>query len=241
MAYVLAGVLLVAAVATLTLPWARRDPDDFTLAELGYAWRGPRGAIIGALRALVQADVVRLSRVRGVVRTDKPAPADTDRFIRVVYGTTDLPRSPGTLRELPSVTKALPPVAERVLAAGLRVGWPRRLVGSCVALAAPVVVLVAHRDVAGIVLGVVAILVAGWLIVLRGTTIAGIRTLAAAPAGSPAPRGSGRSGGSVGFAVLTGGTYVPVCVASPEGSFGWGSDFGGGSDSGGGGDSGSGY
>lgn len=182
MGYVIAGALLVAAVAILTLPWSRRDPADFSLIELGYAWRGPRGAVVGALRVLGDLDVVRRSRSRGMVRTDKPLPVGIDPFARAVYGGLDQPRGPAALQELRSVEQKLGPVAERVLGAGLRVGPARRALGSLAALLAPVVALAAlvldSGDVVlGIAVSVVTVVVAGWLATLRGVTIAGNRTL----------------------------------------------------------------
>ncbi|HEX6357205.1 hypothetical protein [Actinophytocola sp.] len=234
MTYVIAAALLVGAVAILTLPWSRRDPADFTTAELGYAWRGPRGAVIGALRQLVDAGTLQPSRVRGMARTDTSLPSGTDPFTRAVYSATGVRRGPSALQEYPGVRKALPAVAERARAAGLRVGKVRRALGSAAALAAPVNVLVAHgfRDVTGIVVGVVMVLVAAWLVVLRGTTIAGTRTLGAAEQGdTSALRGSGRRGMGWGFANLSSGAGSLPEHNAPTSSFGANGDFGGGGDS----------
>jgi uncharacterized protein (TIGR04222 family) len=181
MAYLIAGVLLGAAVAILTFPWSRRDQKDFTLAELGYAFRGPRGALAGALRTLVDLGVARPSRQQGVTHSDEPLPSGTDPFLRAVYGAISVPREPAELLDLPSVEKALAPVAARAITAGMRVGPARRAVGSLAALAAPVTALVALAHggdlVLGIVVSVVALVVFGWLVSLRGVTIAGTRTL----------------------------------------------------------------
>jgi hypothetical protein len=62
MTYAIVGALLVAATAVLTLPWSRRDPADFTPVELGYAWRGSRGAVQAALGVLHDHGLVRARR-----------------------------------------------------------------------------------------------------------------------------------------------------------------------------------
>lgn len=187
MAYVIAGVLLGAAVAILTFPWSRRDQNEFTLAELGYALRGPRGALAGALRTLVDLGVARRSRQQGVVHSDVPLPSGGDPFLRAVYGAISVPRELTELLDLPKVEKALAPVAQRAISAGLRVGPARRAIGSLAALAAPVTALVALAYGGDLVLGIavsaVAVVVFGWLMSLRGTTIAGTRTLRLQPSG----------------------------------------------------------
>ncbi len=185
MAYMIAVLLLAGAVAVLTSPWSRRDPADFTTVELAYAWRGPRGAIGGAMRVLMDEGLARRVRGRGLKLTDKPPPPDLDPIVRAVYGGLDLPRGPAALLDLEELGDTLPPVAARVIGARLRVGATRRVVGSAAALAAPVVSMVALVSGVGYVLvgtavSLVTLLGAWWVMTLRGTTIRGGRTLAAA-------------------------------------------------------------
>lgn len=185
MAYVIAALLLVGAVAVLTSPWSRRDPADFTTIELAYAWRGPRGAIGGAMRVLMDEGLARRVRGRGLKLTGKPPPRDLDPIVRAVYDGLGLPRGPAALLDLEELGDTLPPVASRVIGARLRVGATRRIVGSATALAAPVVSITALTygvgyALVGIVVSVVTLLGAWWVMMLRGTTIRGGRTLAAA-------------------------------------------------------------
>jgi len=204
MTYLIAGELLGAAVAILTLPWSRRDPDDFSKVELGYAWRGPRGAVAGAIRVLMDEGAARRSRRRGVVRTGERLPRGLDPLARSVYSGLGTFQGLGPLREQTSVRDRMPAVARPVISARLRDGRVRRVLGTLVALAAPVVALDAFlRDVTvtGVVVGVVTVLGAGWLIALRGVTIRGVRTLAAVPR----PATGAKRGG---FASLGGGTPV---------------------------------
>lgn len=185
MGYVIAVLLLVGAVAVLTLPWSRRDPADFTTVELAYAWRGPRGAIGGAVRVLLDEGFARRVRGRGLKLTDKPPPPQLDPIVRAVYGGLDLPRGAAALLDLDELGDTLPPVAARVIGVRLRVGAIRRVVGSAAALAAPVVSILAlaHDDgpaLVGFAVIFVTVLGAWWVMTLRGTTIRGSRTLAAA-------------------------------------------------------------
>jgi hypothetical protein len=185
MAYVIAVFLLVGAVAVLTSPWSRRDPADFTTVELAYAWRGPRGALGGAMRVLMDEGLARRVRGRGLKLTDKAPPGDLDPIVRAVYGGLDMPHGAAALLDLDVLGDTLPPVAARVIGARLRVGATRRVVGSAAALAAPVVSIVALANgvghaLVGIAVGLVTLLGAGWVMTLRGTTIRGGRTLAAA-------------------------------------------------------------
>jgi hypothetical protein len=185
MAYVIAVLLLVGAVAVLTSPWSRRDPAGFTTVELAYAWRGPRGAIGGAMRLLMDEGLARRVRGRGLKLTDKPPPPDLDPIVRAVYGGLDLPGGPAALLDLAELGDTLPPVAARVIGARLRVGATRRVVGSAAALAAPVVSIMALAYgvgyvLVGIVVSLVTLLGAWWVLTLRGTTIRGSRTLAVA-------------------------------------------------------------
>jgi uncharacterized protein (TIGR04222 family) len=185
MAYMIALALLVAAVAVLTSPWSRRDPADFSTIELAYAWRGPRGAIGGAMRVLMDEGLARRVRGRGLKLTDKRPSRDLDPLVRAVYDGLDLPRGPAALLDLEELGDTLPPIAARAIGARLRVGAPRRVVGSAAALAAPMVALVAlAHGVGNPLVGIAVILVTGlgawWLMTLRGTTIRGGRTLAAA-------------------------------------------------------------
>jgi len=178
MVYVIAVALLVAAVAILTLPWSRRDPKDFTLIELGYAARGPRGALIGAMRTLVDLGVALRSRAHGLTRTSTPlARGAGDPLSRAVYQGIGNAHGLVGFMDLPSVEEALEPVAARVTGAGLRLGPGWRTLGSFAALAAPVVAATALARGAGhvalgIPVGVVALVVAGWLLSLRGVTVA---------------------------------------------------------------------
>jgi hypothetical protein len=195
MAYVIAVLLLVGAVVVLTTPWSRRDPAEFTTVELAYAWRGPRGAIGGAMRVLMDDGFARRVRGRGLKLTDKPPPPDLEPVVRAVYGGLGLPSGAAALLDLDELGDTLPPVAARVIGARLRVGAIRRVVGSAAALAAPVVSVVAlvsgvGHVVVGVVLSVVMLLGAWWVMMLRGTTIRGGRTLAAAA--RPRRRRSGR-------------------------------------------------
>jgi hypothetical protein len=244
MTYLIAGVLLGAAVAILTLPWSRRDPDDFSKVELGYAWRGPRGAVAGAIRVLMDEGAARRSRRRGIVRTGERLPRGLDPLARSVYSGLGTFQGLGPLREQTSVRDRMPAVARPVVSARLRVGPVRRVLGTLVALGAPVVALVTlAREVTttGIVVSVVTVLGAGWLIALRGVTIRGARTLSAVS--RPAVRGGSRRG------VLAGSTPAGWMLADfgyPTSSFAidmndlGGGRHGGGYDGGGhhGGDSG---
>ncbi|MGH8968175.1 MAG: hypothetical protein ACRDXB_23010, partial [Actinomycetes bacterium] len=142
MAYVIAVLLLGGAVAVLTSPWSGRDPAGFTTVELAYAWRGPRGAIGGAMRVLMDEGLARRVRGRGLKLTDKPPPEDLEPIVRAVYGGLEVPRGAAFL-DLDELGDTLPPVAARVIGARLRVGAIRRIVGSAAALAAPVVSIVA--------------------------------------------------------------------------------------------------
>jgi uncharacterized protein (TIGR04222 family) len=185
MAYVIAVLLLVGAVAVLTSPWSRRDPADFTAVELAYAWRGPRGALGGAMRVLMDEGLARRVRGRGLKLTDKPPPQDLDPIVRAVYDGLDMPHGSAALLDLEVLGDTLPPVAARVIGARLRVGATRRVVGSAAALAAPVVSIVALANgvgyaLVGIAVSLVTLLGAWWVMTLRGTTIRGGRTLAAA-------------------------------------------------------------
>jgi uncharacterized protein (TIGR04222 family) len=249
MLYLIAGGLLGAAVAILTLPWSGRDPADFSTVELGYAWRGPRGAVIGALGTLVTGGYARRSRKRGIVRTSKPLPSGLEPLVRAVYGGLTMPRSVSALLSLKSVGAALPPIASRVLGARLRVGAARRLLGSLVALASPVfaVVGLARGDGplgVGITVTIVSVLVMAWLLSLRGLTIAGGRTSADARRGAALGVDDARSGELVLGSVL--GTTLIANWGTPDGGYfadhgGFAGGFdGGGSDGGsdgGGGDS----
>jgi hypothetical protein len=233
MTYLIAGVLLGAAVAILTLPWTRRDPDDFSKVELGYAWRGPRGAVAGAIRVLMDEGAARRSRRRGIVRTGERLPRGLDPLARSVYSGLGNFEGLSQLRNLMSVRDRMPAVARPVIDARLRDGRVRRTGGTLVALAAPVVALVTlAREVTttGIVVSVVTVLGAGWLIALRGVTIRGARTLSAVP--RPAVREGARRGG-----VLAGGTPAGWMLADfgyPTSSFAIDmSDLGGGHHSGG--------
>jgi hypothetical protein len=227
MTYLIAGVLLGAAVAILTLPWSRRDPDDFSKVELGYAWRGPRGAVAGAIRVLMDVGAARRSHRRGLVRTGV-LPRRIDPLVRSVYSGLGTFQGLGPLRARKSVRDRMPAVARPVIGARLRVGPVRRVPGTLVAVAAPVVALDALlREVTAtsIVVSVVTVLGAGWLLALRGVTIRGVRTLAAVPR----PATGAKRGG---FASLGGGTPVGWMLADfgyPTSSFAIDtSDFGGG-------------
>lgn len=216
MPYLIAGVLLGAAVAILTVPWSRRDPAEFTPVDLGYAWRGPRRAVIGALGSLLVGGYARRSRKKGIVRSDLPLPNGLEPLVRAVYGSLTV------LLALASVRAALPPIASRVLAAGLRAGVMRRWLGSLVALAAPVVAFVgvARGDGpigVGIAVAVLSVLVMAWLLSLRGITIAGSRTSADARRGAAlGVEGAGPreivAGSSIGSTLL-------IYLGAPDGGY----------------------
>ncbi|HEX6357204.1 hypothetical protein [Actinophytocola sp.] len=187
MVYMIAAALLVAAVAILTLPWSRRDPADFTLVERGYAARGAGGALVGAMSTLVGLGVAQRSRAHGLVRTNTAlARGAGDPLSRAVYKGIGNANGLVGFMDLPDVEAALAPVGAKVTGAGLRVGPGRRTLGSFAALAAPVVAATALARGAGhvalgVTVGVVALVVAGWLLNLRGVTVAGARTLAPRP------------------------------------------------------------
>jgi uncharacterized membrane protein YgcG len=251
MMYLIAGALLGAAVLILTLPWSRRDPADFSTVELGYAWRGRRGAVGGAMRDLINARVIGRSRLHGMVLTDKKLPHGVEPFVRAVYAGIGRSRGLSGFLSRTDVSKEMPRVAERVLGAGLRVGRVRRALGSLLALAAPVIALVelgkeTGDATTGIVVGIVTVLGAVWLVALRGLTIRGTRTLAAVPrrrfaarraATEPDPTRQGAlkqlGGGLPAGWLFAGFGMVTSSFAVDSGYFG--SDFGGG-DGGGGGD-----
>jgi hypothetical protein len=185
MGYVIAVALLVGAVALLSSPWTRRDPDDFSVVELGYAWRGPRGAVVGALRLLVDVDAVRRSQVRGIARTGKRLPGGLDPIARAVYGGIGVRHHVRAFLSLRGVAERMPAVAGRMVGAGLRVGPVRRVAGTLAALAAPVVavVAVAHGGgTTGVVVCAVTVAVAGVSLAQRGRTIRGALSGATAPA-----------------------------------------------------------
>lgn len=251
MMYLIAGVLLGAAIVILTLPWSRHDPADFSTAELGYAWRGPRGAVGGALRVLINARVVGRSRIHGMVQTDAKLPRGVDPFVRAVYAGVGRARGLSGFLARTDVHRELPAVAERAMVARLRVGRARRVIGTLVALAAPVIAVVAMGNetttaTTGIVVSIVTGLIAARLVALRGVTIRGARTLAAVPR-----RGYGARQGATGQGGGLNGSELPVGWLTAGALFGFGaptSSFavdtgsfggdGGGGDSGGGGDGG---
>jgi hypothetical protein len=185
MGNVIAVALLLAAVALLTLPWTRRNEADFSMVDLGYAQRGPRGAVLGAIQTLIDVDAVRRSRVRGVARTGNRLPEGIDPLARAVYGGIGVRHHVRTFLAMKSVTEQLPAVAERVVGAGLRVGVARRVAGTLAALAAPVASIVGLANGDGtaisIVTLVVTVAVAGVLWLLHGATIGCRRTLMGLP------------------------------------------------------------
>lgn len=241
MTYPVVGALLVAAVAVLTLPWSRRDPADFARTELGYAWRGPRGAVQAALGLLVDQGLLRARRGRAERRKGRP-PRTTAPLVRAVFESLG-PSADGvsSLLETPSVQDELAPVADRVIGARLRVGPARRVLGSLTAFVAPVTALVALAHgvgnvVVGVLTSVVAVLVASWLMALRGVTIRGARTLAAAPPDRRTHRPNGRGARLSQLSGGVGWLHAPACFGAPS----YGADVGGGDDGGGGGSDGGG-
>jgi len=266
MVYLIAGALLGAAVFILTLPWSRRDPAVFSTVELGYAWRGPRGAVGGAMRDLINERVVGRSRLHGIVLTDKKLPHGVDPFVRAVYAGIGRSRGLSGFLARKDVGKEMSRVGERVRGTQLRVGPVRRVLGSLLALAAPVVAMVELGNevgdaTTGIVVSIVTVLGAVWLVALRGITIRGARTLAAVPRrrfaarrkatepdatrqGALASLGGGLPAGWLfaGFGMAT--SSFAVDTGYFGGDFGGGGGDGGGDfggDGGGGGDGGSGY
>lgn len=124
---------------------------------------------------------------------------DLDPIVWAVYGGLDLPGGAAALLDLEELGDTLPPVAARVIGARLRVGATRRLVGSAAALAAPVFSIVALVSgvgyvLVGIAVSFVTLLGAWWVMTLRGTTIRGGRTLAAAQPRRRRPRRGALSG-----------------------------------------------
>lgn len=239
MPYVIVGALLVASVAVLTLPWSRRDPADYSRPELGYAWRGSRGAVRAAIGLLHDQGFVRARRGKVERRDKKKLPRGTDPFVRaVVEALGPTADSVSSLLENPAVQEHLTPVADRAIGTRLRVGAPRRALGSAMVLASPVIALVALAHgvgsvVAGVVTSVVAALTAVWLLRLHGVTIAGARTLAAAP-GRRVRRANGKPAGLSGMSAGSGWVYASVDFGYADGGFA--GDAGG---DGGGGDGGS--
>lgn len=222
MAYVLVGVLLVASVAVLTLPWPRRDPADFTPLELGYAWRGSSGAVRAALGVLHDLGLVRARRGRVERRDKKKLPRGTDPFVRAVFDalgpTAD---SVSSLLENPSVQEHLTPVADRAIGTRLRVGAPRRAAGLVLVFASPVIVLVAlaHGEgpvVAGVLTGLAAVVVGGRLLGLHGMTIAGARTLAMVP-GRRSRLGKGKRAGLADMSAGSGPVFGETAFETPGG------------------------
>lgn len=227
MTTLIAGVLLGAAVAILTLPWSRRDPDDFSHSELGYAWRGPRGAVAGALRTLVEVGAAKRSRKRGMARTGARLSPHIDPLARAVYGGLGSSGGVRTLRDLKNVRAKLPAVRAAVVGARLRTGITRRLAGTLAALASVVVALVGVVDGADLAIPalVVTALVGGWLLTLRGATVRGARTLASVP--RPPTSRDTTEPASTSFG---GGLFIGIsgyAGETPGGGFGL-TDFGGG-------------
>lgn len=236
MMYLIAGGLLGAAVAILTLPWSRRDPAEFSRVELGYAWRGPRGAVIAALHELIDAGVARRSRRRGIARGGEPLPRGLGALTRAVYGGIGESRRPSALLALRNVQAAVKPVASHVMGARLRVGAVRRALGTVAAVAAPVIAFVtvargAGDVVTGLIVGVVALAVAWWLVRLRGITLAGARTMAAALSGDDS---SVRPATRRIAAVMAGVMVAGDLTWADDFSGDYGGDHGSGGDSGGG-------
>lgn len=234
MTYLIAGGLLGAAMVILTVPWSRLDPNDFSNSELGYAWRGPRGAVAGALRTLVEVGAAKRSRKRGVTRTGARLSPHIDPFARAVYGGLGSTGGVTALREMKSVQARLPEVRQRALHTRLRTGVTRRLVGTLATLAAPVVALVGVLRGVDIGVGIpvlaATVLLGGWLLTLRGATVRGARTIAGVTRPHMARDTSGYRSPSLG------GLFIPVGGSAwgTPGGDGFGFADGSGYDGGGG-------
>jgi len=225
---IIAVGLCVAAVAALTWPWRRTG--DVTPVEVGYAWRGRRGAVLGAIGVLIAGRLALGGTTTS--RLERPLPDELDPLVRAVYDSLVIPRSVRALLAKDAVRAQLPAVARRTVRNGLRVGAFRRMVGSLAAVAAPVVAVLADSVVTAVVTGVVALV----LLALRGRTLAGRSVLRQVRQVRPAPQrvsaetstmsASGLTMSAVAF-MAVGGTVATAFM-------GWGGSDGGGSDGGGG-------
>lgn len=183
---VVAGGLFVLAALLLTVPWRRRDPAGFSPVEVGYAVHGPNGGLLAAVRLLKKKGLVEVRPRRDQIRRKgKRLPKDVDPLGRAVLeALRHHPHSPAGLLDDAGVGEELRAVGGRVQRAGLRLGPARRVCGSVLALAAPVVAVIGVvydvDPVVGIAVAVVSTV--GEVATLRqnGMTLAGRRTLAAA-------------------------------------------------------------
>lgn len=182
MVLLVAGLLGVAAVV-LTLPWGRRDPAEFSAADIGYVRGGPVGAVLAALSVLYVEGMVEVrAGRRGFRRTLLPLPNQAEPLVRAVHSALD---SPARLRRILGqwgVRRAVETSATRVYAARLRTGEWRRFAGTAAAFAAVVVAVVAlfadRVDVFGVAVVVVTLAIAVLLWRGRFVTVAGRRLVA---------------------------------------------------------------
>lgn len=229
---VVAVGLCVVAVALLTWPWRRAG--DVVPVEVGYAWRGRRGAVLAAMGVLIAGGLALPGRE--ISRLERPLPGGMDPLVRAVYDSLVVRRGVSSLLTRDAVRAALPAVARGSVRAGLRVGVVRRLAGSLVAVAAPVVAVLADSVVTAVVTGVVALA----LLAQRGRTFAGrsvlrsIRRERPRDGGVPAETSTGSASGlqTSALALLAVGGFATSLTGGWGGSDGGG--FDGGGDSGGG-------
>lgn len=164
MVVIAVGWCVVAAVLS-TWPWRREG--DVEPVEVGYAWRGRRGAVLAALGVLVSGKLALSGREAS--RLDRPLPDDLHPLVLAVYDSLGIPRGVKSLLARKSVRAELRAVARDTVRAGLRVDVPRRVLGSLAAVAAPVVAGLAGSVALAVITGVVALA----LLAQRGRTLAG--------------------------------------------------------------------
>ncbi len=226
---IIAVGLGVVAAALLTWPW-RSDAEQVEPVEVGYAWRGRRGAVLAALGVLIAGKLAMAGRDREASRLDRPLPDAVDPLVRAVYDSLGIPRGVKALLARKAVRAELPAVARRAVRAGLRVGVLRRAVGSLAAVAAPVVAAVAGNVVVAVVTGVVALA----LLAQRGRTLAGRAAMGAVRRARPTARAtvaetSMRGSAAAAVAFFAVGAFTTMSFMGG----GWGGSDGGGGDHGG--------
>src|ERR1044071_1665264 len=107
MMLIIALGLCVVAAAALTWPWRRAG--DVTPVEVGYAWRGERGAVLGAVGVLIAGRLALGGSTAS--RLERPLPDHLDPLVRAVYDSLVIPRSVRTLLAKDAVRAQLPAVA----------------------------------------------------------------------------------------------------------------------------------
>jgi len=182
--------LLAVAAVVLSLPWGRRDPEEFSAADVGYVRGGPVGAVLAALSVLYVEGLVRVrDGRRGFLRTLLPLPEEAEPLVRAVHSALE---SPARLRRILGqwgVRRAVEASATRVYAARLRTGEWQRLAGTIASFAAVVVAVAAlfadGIDILGIAVAVVILV--GAILLWRGrfVTVAGRRLVAGVRRAAP--------------------------------------------------------